>query len=301
MRLGAVGGATGDPKTSFFRAETVADLDAVAAKLDRYGLAAIAAPIRTPEMSDDECREFGEKAASLDIVISEVHFLTNLMAPDAGAREKRVEQARALLRKADLLRARCLLGFAGSAHPSDRISAPCAYNYTDAFKSELRELILRVLDGLDLQWAKYGLEASPKSFFYQPEGCAELIDAVDHPNFGIHLDMMNMVSQDSYFATTPLIDRTFALLGDRILAAHLKDISWDWEYQFLKFDEVKVGDGDMDYPTFIAQLSRMDPDFPCMCEHLEVESDFLISFERLHGLAAELGVTWRKRRLTQTI
>jgi sugar phosphate isomerase/epimerase len=297
MRLGAVGGRTGDPRTSFFRAERTAELYNLAEKLDRYGLGAIPAPIRTAEMTDEECIVFGEKAASLDIVISEVHFLKNLMAPDPETRRRRVEEGRALLRKSDLLRARCLLGFAGSADPRDSIAVPAAYNYTDAFKSELRELVLRVLDGVELEWTKYGLEASPKSFFYGVEGCAELISAVDHPDFGIHLDMMNMVSQDTYFTTTTLIEQTFAVLGDKIFAAHLKDISWDWEYQFLKFDECMVGDGDMDYEAFLKHLANMDPDFPCMCEHLEVESDFITSFERLHSLADALGLSWRGRRV----
>ena len=299
MRLGASGGKTSDPNLKYFGAETVRELDAVAEKLDLYGLSAIVAPLRTPEMSDDECSEFGEKAKSLGLVISEVHFLKNLFAPDGDARELRVQEARSLLRKADLMGARCLLGFAGSAHPSDNIGAPVAYNYTDGFKAELRDLVLRVLDGMDLSTAKYGLEASNKTFYYDPEGCAELIEMVDHPDFGVHLDMMNMVSQTTYFHTTDLINRTFELLGDRILAAHLKDISWDWNYQFLKFDECIVGDGDMDYPAYVAHLAKMDVDFPCMCEHLEVENDYVVSFERLHQLAADLGTAWVGRTVPQ--
>ena len=240
--------------------------------------------------------EFGDKARSLGIVISEVHFLQNLPSPDPEIRAARVEEARSLLRKADLMRARCLLGFAGSLDPRDRIGIPTAQNYTEAFIAELRELILRVLDGIDLRFAKYGLEASPKTFFYGPEGCAALVDAVAHPGFGIHLDMMNMVSQDTYFHTTELIDRTFELLGDRILAAHLKDVAWDYDYQFLKFDECIVGDGVLDYPTYVRHLARMDDDFPCMCEHLEVERDYVDSFERLHRLAADLGTSWIPRK-----
>src|SRR4051794_36793811 len=101
MRLGAAGGPTVDPKLGFFRAETVGELDAVADKLDLYGLSAIASPVRTLEMSEDECIEFGEKAASLGLVISEVHFLNNLHAPDPDVREDRIEEGRSLLRKAD--------------------------------------------------------------------------------------------------------------------------------------------------------------------------------------------------------
>jgi sugar phosphate isomerase/epimerase len=300
MRLGAAGGQTNDPKLGYFRAETVDELDAVAEKLDLYGLSAIASPVRTPEMTDDECVEFAEKATSLGLVISEVHFLDNLHAPNPELKRQRIEEGRALLRKADLMNARCLLGFAGSAHPDDWIGAQCAYNFTDDFKAELRELVLRVLDGVELKSTKYGLEANNKTFFYGPEGCAELIDSVDHPDFGLHLDMMNMVSQVTYYHTTELINTTFELLGNKIWSAHLKDIRWDRDYQFYRLDECIVGDGEMDYPTYIGHLAEMDTDFPAMCEHLNVEQDYVVSFERLHKMAADLGTEWVGRGVSAT-
>lgn len=296
MRLGASGGSRVDPALGFFRAETIGELDALAEKLDLHGLSAIAAPIRTLEMSDDECSEFGERARSLGLVISEVHFLSNLMPRDPVLQSQRIEEGRTLLRKADLMNARCLLGFAGSAHPSDDIGAPLAYNFTDEFAAEVREAVLRVLDGIELKTTKYGFEANCKAFFYGPESCAAFIASVDHPDFGVHLDMMNMISQATFFDTTTVIDQTFELLEGRILAAHLKDISWDWEYQFLKFDERIVGDGAMDYPTLVAHLAKLDPDFPCMCEHLDTESEYYVGFERLHKLAAEAGTSWVPRR-----
>lgn len=295
MRLGASGGSRVDPALGFFRAEHIEQLDALADKLDLYGLSAIAAPIRTSEMSDEECIAFGEKARSLGIVISEVHFLSNLMARDPDVHEQRIAEGKMLLRKADLMHARCLLGFAGSAHPSDSIGAPTAYNFTDAFRDEVREAVLRVLDGVELTYTKYGFEANNKAFFYGPEACADLIERVDHPDFGIHLDMMNMISQDTFFDTSNLIDQTFELLGSKILAAHLKDLSWDWDHHFLKLDERIVGDGVMDYPKLIGHLSELGPDFPCMCEHLDTEPEYLIGFDRLHKLAADIGTAWLPR------
>jgi sugar phosphate isomerase/epimerase len=297
MRLGAAGGPAPTPEyRGFFRAETVAELDAVAERLDRYGLSALPSPFRTPEMTEEECVAFGERAAKLDIVVSEVHFLANLYTTDPEIRRQRIEEARAMLRKADLMRARCLVGFAGSAHSSGSMRIPCADNFTTSFKAEVREMILRVLDGQDLQWTKYGLESSPRNFFYEPEECAAFIDAVGHPDFGLHLDIMNMISQATLYRTTEVIEQTFDLMKDRIYSAHVKDLSWDWSYQFLKFDEVIVGDGELDYQTVVRCLMTMDDDFPAMCEHLITEQDYIVSFERLHAIAAELGATWLARR-----
>jgi sugar phosphate isomerase/epimerase len=223
------------------------------------------------------------------LVIAEVHFLRNLHERDSALRAQYLDEGRALLRRAELMRARCVLGFAGSAHPSGDTRMPHPDNFTDSFKDELAGHIRELLDGLELRATTYALEASNKSFFFGPEGCAALVDAVDDPRFGIHLDMMNMVSQSTYFSTTALIDRTFELLGGHIVAAHLKDVWWDADHHVLKFDEVAVGDGVMDYPALVRRLATFDEDFPCLCEHLDTKEDYVRGFQRLHEIAAELG------------
>jgi sugar phosphate isomerase/epimerase len=100
---------------------------------------------------------------------------------------------------------------------------------------------------------------------------------------------MNMVDQFSYYDTTSLINSTFDLLGDHIVGAHLKDIYLDWNHNFLRLDEVLIGDGVLDYTTLLNRLARLDRDLPCFCEHLDAEGDYAINFARLHHLAAKLG------------
>jgi sugar phosphate isomerase/epimerase len=280
-----------------FRPETVAELDGMVETLDVYGLSAIAAPMRIEEMSDAEAVAFGDRAQELGLVIAEAHYLVNLMTRDPVARGERIARLRALLRKAELMRSRCVLGFAGSASPLDSIGAPDAYNFSDGFKAEFREVVLEVLDGLELSTAKFLVEANPKAFFYGPEAIAECIQGVDHPMFGVHLDQMNMVDQYSYFDTTDLINRTFDLLSDHIGGVHMKDIRWDWEYLFMKFDEVLIGDGVLDYHTLLTRLRELPPDLPCLCEHMETEGEFAINFARVRSIAAEVGAEFLPRRV----
>jgi sugar phosphate isomerase/epimerase len=322
MRLGATRGGGSDESLGrrrfSFRAESVAELDEVAERLDQHGLSAIASPTRTLQMSDDECIEFGEKAAELGIIISEVHFLDNVLVQSEEMRKKSIADGRSLLRKADLMRARCMLGLAGSLHPGGERTGRyrwgiCAENFTDAWGSAMREVVLRILDGIELTSTTYDLEPERNCLFYQPEDCAQFIDDVGHPDFGMHLDMMNMVSQMSIFKTTELIDCTFELLGDRIHSAHLKDIRWGQEaFQgfvedssgaqhrvFVKLDECLIGDGELDYRTFLGHLAKMDVDFPCMCEHLAEEDEYVTNFNRLHALADQIGTPFVRRSATQ--
>jgi sugar phosphate isomerase/epimerase len=218
-----------------------------------------------------------------------------------------------------------MLGLPGSAIPPGKLKwGICAENFTDAFRSEFRSKILRILDGIELKWTKYDLEPEKICFFYEPEECAQFIDDVGHPDFGLHLDMMNMVSQATIFRTSELIDRTFDLLGDHIHSAHLKDVRWGWEpfagfvqgtvavdasvsaefspapyHVFCKLDECLIGDGEVDYRTYLAHLAKKDVDFPCICEHLFDEDEYVTTFNRLHALAEELGTEFIGRTAAQ--
>ncbi len=127
-------------------------------------------------------------------------------------------------------------------------------------------------------------------------GDAEFIESVDHPSFGLHLDQMNLVSQDNYHNTTELINRTFDLLGRHAVSVHLKDITCDFKHMFLKYDEVLICDGVMYYNTYLNRRVTLGEDTPCYCEYLSDESDYLVNFSRLHALAKNAGVVVFNRR-----
>jgi sugar phosphate isomerase/epimerase len=285
MRLGGI----------LHRPDSIEELDSLVPTLDTYGLSAIGAPRRLADMSDDEVVAFAERAKELDIVIAEAHFLVNLLTRDADLRAARIGDLRHLLRKADLLGCFGVIGFVGTIDPIDQIGKPHPYLFTEDCKREFRDVVLTVLDGLELATCHYMVEASPKSFFYAPEAIAQFMATVSHPRFSLHLDQMNMVSQSSYFHTTELIDSTFELLSPYIRGAHLKDIRWDWEYLFLKFDEVLIGDGVLDYPTLLTHLSKLPIDTPTMCEHLAGEAQYAVNFARLQKLARDYGLAFVHR------
>ena len=209
----------------------------------------------------------------------------------------RVTQVRTLLRKAEILGCRCLVVLVGTKHPSDNSLAPHFYMYTDECKSEFRDIVLRILDGIELEKTGFGIEPWHNTFFYQPEEIRDFIDAVGHPRFGLHLDQMNMINQEYFFRTRELINRTFDLLSDRVLSVHLKDIRCDSDHMFLKWDEVFIGDGVMDYQTFLTRLATLPKDTPCFCEHIDTEKDYALNFARLHYVAKKAGVSFRRRHV----
>jgi sugar phosphate isomerase/epimerase len=279
----------------FFAAQSVDELEPLCAKLDRYGLSAIPAPVRLAEMSLEACAEFGERARALGLVVGEAGMWDNLLTEDRELQARRIDQVRAMLRSADAMGCHCVVTLVGTKDPSDHALSPHPYMYTESCRAEFRDVVLRILDGLDLRTTRYVIEPWHNTFFYQPEAIRAFLDSVDHSQFGLHLDQMNMVSQESFYHTTELIHKTFDLLADRVASVHLKDIRCDPSHMFLKWDEVLIGDGVMDYATYLARLDELPADAPCFCEHLAREEDFLLNFSRLHRLAQDEGVSFLRR------
>jgi sugar phosphate isomerase/epimerase len=151
------------------------------------------------------------------------------------------------------------------------------------------------VDGFELEHTCYAIEPWRTSFFYRPEDIAAFLDDVGHPSVRLHLDLVNMVGRRDYFDTAGLAERTFALLADRVAAAHLKDLRWDHDHMQIKWDEVLIGDGAMDYDVYLGGLAALEPDLPCFCEHLATEAEYAESFARLHRIAERIGARFLPR------
>lgn len=279
----------------FYSVQDITELDLICPKLDAHGLSVIPAPYQLHRMSDDQCWEFGERAQELDIVIGEAGMWDNLMTTDRHVQEERILLVRTLLQKADKMRCKTVVTLVGSSVDTNPPLTPHPDNYSRKFKNAFRDVVLRILDKLDLRYTKYSIEPWHNTFFYQPEEIYNFIRQVDHPLLAFHLDQMNMISQQNYFKTTGLIENTFKFLGDYISSVHLKDLRCDPSYMFLKYDEVLIGEGVLDYITLLKHLSSLSTDLPCFCEHLQSEQEYLINFSRLHELAKNAGVEFRRR------
>jgi sugar phosphate isomerase/epimerase len=281
----------------YYLAESINDLEPLCEKLDAHGLSAIQAPPALAEMSDEACFAYGEEARRLGLVIGEAGMWENLLSDEPTVRNSRIELVRSMLQKADLMDCKCVVSLVGTKDPtSDNASAPHADNYSAACRREFREVVLRILDGLDLQNSMYVIEPWPSSFFYRPVDIRGFIDSVDHPRFGLHLDQMNMVTHETFYRTGELINETFDLLADRVASVHLKDVQWDNEYMFVKWDEVHIGDGVMDYDTYLKRLSQLPADMTCYCEHFPAEADYVLCFSRLHALSEKAGTRFLGRQ-----
>lgn len=283
------------PNLRFVRPDAIDDLDDIATQLDRYGLSAIGAPGALWDRSRDECAAFGERARELGIMVGEANFNDNLLVADRELADQRINDIRRGLLNADAMQCRTLHILPGTKAPAGGLLTAHPDMFTDAYKAELREVVLRVMDGLDLQHTHFLIEPFNHSFFYQPEDIRQFYDAVDHPRVGFQMDVVNMIAMDTYFDTTSLIHRTFDLLGDFVYSAHVKDLQWDYGHLTLKWDEVLIGEGTLDLATYLQRLNELDPDTPCYCEHLPDETSYAHNFAKVHEAADRIGVDVKRR------
>ena len=196
---------------ALYRPGDVAELEAVVPAFDTYGLSAVIAPATWAEMTADDAAAYGEAATGLGIVIGEAHHRPNLLIRDEDERAARIEILRTGLARAEVMGCRSVTILVGTVAASDHLAEPHPYLYTDECRRELREILLRALDGLELRRTRLLIEPWTNSFFYQPGPIREFLDDVGHPSVGLHLDQMNMMDQRHYYDSTSLINETFDL------------------------------------------------------------------------------------------
>ncbi len=282
-----------------FCPQSILDLEALCPLLDSHGLSCIQAPEKFWEWSDEECWNFGQKANELDIVIGETGYWENFLDPDIEKIKNRINTVRSIMYKADIMGVKCVATLVGSRDVKGGALSPHPYNFSNEAKIYYREVCLRIIDGLDLKICRHVTEPWCNTFFYGPNEISDFLNSIHDKRSGLHLDQMNMVSPSNYFHTTDLINCTFDLLAEHIASVHAKDILWDPKYKFIKMDEVYVGEGVLDYSTFLNRLRSLEPNMTIYIEHFYSREEVEIAIKSLLRIASASNVKFLPRCYAQ--
>lgn len=119
-----------------------------------------------------------------------------------------------------------------------------------------------------------------------------LVKAVDRKGFGVHLDPANLInSPQRFYHNTELLNECFDKLGAWIVSCHAKDVAWDVAMQ-IQFREVNLGDGQLDYSTYLKRLAALPGDIPLMIEHMKGPEEYAKSRDHLFQLGRKIGVSF---------
>lgn len=227
-----------------------------------------------------------------DVTLAEVGIWRNLIDPDPAKRKAELEYAAQCLALADAVGARCAVSFIGSFAPGTRYGLDARNLGPQAIEAAV-ETVRQLIDTVKPKRAKFALEMMQATIPDSADSTLELIRAVDRPAFAAHLDPVNLVmTPRTYFDTGALIRECFEKLGPWIVSCHAKDITLH-ETAALHLDEVQIGEGNLDYRTYLTELSKL-PDVPLMLEHLE-PGGYALGRDRLFAFGDAAGIGFAHR------
>jgi sugar phosphate isomerase/epimerase len=242
-----------------------------------------------PDVPDDEVQAYSRAARDADIVIAEVGAWSNPLADDEEQRRDALEKCRRGLDLADRIGARCCVNIAGSR--GAQWDGPHPDNLSEETFEMIVETTRAIIDAVQPRRSFYALETMPWIFPDSPESYLRLIQAIDRPQFCVHLDPVNMINSPArLFDNAAFLRECFRLLGPHIRCCHAKDIVLRGQLT-VHLDEVRPGQGALDYATFLRELNALDPDTPLILEHLPAAEDYHLAAAFVRGVAANHEIT----------
>ena len=259
-----------------------------AAAITAAGYSAAYCPV-TPETDNETIKAYAEAASKADIVIAEVGAWSNPLGPDPVAASAALEKCKAALALADKIGARCCVNIAGSC--GEKWDGPDAADLTDVTFDRIVTVIRDIIDTVKPTRSFYTLETMPWMYPDSPDAYLRLIKAIDRQGFAVHLDPVNLIcSPQRYFANSDLLKECFKKLGPYIKSCHAKDIILGNNLT-VHLDEVRPGQGKLDYPTFLQELNRLDANIPLMLEHLPNEAEYCAAASYIRNVAAKENIS----------
>lgn len=237
----------------------------------------------------DRINAFAEAARKHDLIFAEVGRWCNLMDADPEKRAKNLANVTEGLAVAEAIGARCCVDTAGS-FDTETWYGPHPKNVSEEFFDLAVENARKIIDAVKPKRARFGYEIMPWAVPDTADSYLRLLKAVDRKEFCVHLDICNMINSPKLFwNTTALINESFDKLGPWIASCHAKDLRWITELS-LRFQECPLGEGTIDYGTYLKRLARLPGDVPLMIEHMNGEAEYDRCKDYLFKVAGENNV-----------
>ena len=235
-------------------------------------------------------QEYVSAAKEHNIVIAEVGIWNNLLAQDPEEAEKNIRISIERLAFADEIGARCAVNISGSC--GTRWDGPHPDNLTEKTFDRIVEISRRILDEVKPARAKYALEPMPWAYPNSRESAQHLIDRVDNPQFGVHVDMANLINCiDRVYHTGELTRDFFENLGSHICSVHAKDSLLVEDRLTMHVDEAIPGEGIFDFDTLLKCCAALG-DVPVLAEHLKTQEQYQKATSHLKLVAQRNGLAW---------
>ena len=231
--------------------------------------------------------EISSAYAEANIVPAELGaYRLNILQTDAARRQQNLDEIRRRLAYADEVGIRCCVIHGGSYEP-EGWGTPNPKNQSEMAFEDTVAAVQDIVDEVQPTRTKLTLEPERYLLPDDPDVYLKLVEVIDRPGFGVHLDPVNIIASPRVFYDNgALLKACFDKLGPHILSCHTKDVVAADRYPY-HLIETYTGNGMLDHDVYLAELAALDADVTLMIEHLTAEQlpkarDFL--FERAEDL-----------------
>ena len=241
------------------------------------------------DASEDTIGAYAQAAREADILIAEVGAWSNPLSPDKEERRAAIDQCQRSLDLAERIGAHHCVNIAGSR--STQWDGPHPDNMTEDTFEMIVDTTREIIDAVSPTRTVYTLETMPWAYPDSPQMYLRLLHAIDRKGFGVHLDPVNLInSPKRYFNNAAFIRECFSLLGPHIYGVHAKDITLR-SHLTVHLDEVRPGEGGLDYRVLLEEMSNLSPDTPILLEHLPTEGDYDLAAAFVRQTGSDLGIS----------
>jgi sugar phosphate isomerase/epimerase len=225
------------------------------------------------------------------IILAEAGYWENIMDTEAESRAFHRDRQLDSLYLAEELGAVCSVNIFGSYCHGNGNSQHKALNFTDEAFEDAVEMARYFLDTVKPKTAFFTYEIFPFDIIDSVENIERLIKAIDRRQFGVHLDLVNLINcPRAYFTSGDIAKECVRRFGDRIVSCHAKDIKMKEPSISVILEEVVMGQGNIDLKTFMRQIEGLSRPIPFMMEHLKDEAEYDIAAAEIRKTGKELGI-----------
>ncbi|MCL2815864.1 MAG: sugar phosphate isomerase/epimerase [Oscillospiraceae bacterium] len=245
------------------------------------------------DLNDKEkIREIREAFEAEDIMLAEVGFWDNITDTDEAVRKRNLECLTNALYLAEEVGAKCAVDIFGSYVSGNGNSKFTAKNFSDDAFADAVDIARSIIGAVKPKTAYFTYEIFPFNVVDCPEMIEKLIRAVDREQFGVHLDLANLINcPRAYFSSGDIVRDCVKRFGDKIVAAHVKDIKLKEPAISVILEEVVAGTGGIDMRSFAREIHKLPRQIPFMMEHLASEAEYDRAAEYIRKCAKDENIT----------
>lgn len=226
--------------------------------------------------------EFKKEADANNLIIAEVGVWKNTLASNEIERKAAIDYTIGQLKLADYLGANCCVNIAGTPH-GPRWDGGYAGNFSKETWDSTVKTIQYIIDAVKPTKTKFTIESMPWMVPTSPDDYLRLINDVNRDEFGVHLDVVNMINcPNRYFFPEEFLEECFEKLKGMICSCHLKDILLLEDYTF-QLRECACGEGTLPIEKYAELATKENPLMPMIIEHLNTDEEYYASLEYVKG------------------